>query len=73
MKRVFGDILSLITGNNEDDYQPSKPEWLYLTITIVMIGSPPLELPSIICPSIEPTKTSPKSTFLEDGDMVHYD
>jgi hypothetical protein len=39
IKRAVGDILSLITSNNDEDYEPSKSEyWMFGIICIVIIA-----------------------------------
>jgi len=41
MKRIIGDILSLILGNNDEKYEPSKIEYtifgLILLLTLLLI------------------------------------
>lgn len=37
IKRIVGDLLSLIFGNNEEEYEPSKGEYGFFVIVILMI------------------------------------
>ena len=34
LKRTIGDVLSVLTGNNDEDYEPTKDEYMYFWLML---------------------------------------